>query len=417
MKKHLSFAVILLLTLVLTGCGCKHETWNEATCQAPKTCAKCGATEGEITDHRWAEMTCQAPKTCEFCGKTEGDIAAHKWAEATCVLPRICEVCGTKADGKPLGHKWGKDECENPRTCLTCGEPDPDDTYGHKWVEATCLMPKQCEVCGFKEGKAIGHDFQDATCTKPNICRTCGDNNRNALGHNWYELNGEKSLCCYRCSTSINYIGLFTILTDVDNGWNEFVLFLDAERDYASSKWVPDGSNVKVYDCGESDEDTYYVFYDEWGGYVAIDNLSPENALDYPQQGGISPDNKTIEDVIAYFDAECARMAAQNNEDAMLQSYGKKADYYMISYYVPDFWSVYKYDPVTYANFVASCQNLSSSFHQYAAANGFPDYPVRVAIGMDPPEGTDSEFEKLVALEIRNGEIVLNMIDQYAGHY
>lgn len=38
-----------------------HE-WKEATCAEPKTCAKCGETEGEALGHTWVEATCEEPK-------------------------------------------------------------------------------------------------------------------------------------------------------------------------------------------------------------------------------------------------------------------------------------------------------------------------------------------------------------------
>lgn len=59
-------AAILVFTLV-----CFHE-WQDATCTAPITCVKCGATEGEVLPHEWKEATCTEPKTCAVCGLTEG---------------------------------------------------------------------------------------------------------------------------------------------------------------------------------------------------------------------------------------------------------------------------------------------------------------------------------------------------------
>ncbi len=50
----------------------QHHTWVEATCEAPKTCSVCGATEGEALGHEWMNATLDAPKTCKNCGATEG---------------------------------------------------------------------------------------------------------------------------------------------------------------------------------------------------------------------------------------------------------------------------------------------------------------------------------------------------------
>ena len=52
MKKKLIALVFALLlpVLALTGCGCEHE-WVDATCTEPKTCSKCGETEGKPVGH------------------------------------------------------------------------------------------------------------------------------------------------------------------------------------------------------------------------------------------------------------------------------------------------------------------------------------------------------------------------------
>ena len=59
-----------------TPTKCSH-TYKAATCTAPKTCSKCGATEGSAKGHSWNAATCTAPKTCKTCGATEGSAAGH----------------------------------------------------------------------------------------------------------------------------------------------------------------------------------------------------------------------------------------------------------------------------------------------------------------------------------------------------
>lgn len=65
-KRCLLFLGALLVFCMLAGCECKHE-WAEATCTEPKTCAKCGETEGEALGHTWIDATCTEPKTCSVC--------------------------------------------------------------------------------------------------------------------------------------------------------------------------------------------------------------------------------------------------------------------------------------------------------------------------------------------------------------
>lgn len=86
-----------------SGLAFSDEThiWKEATCTEPKTCAICGATEGEAAGHQWKEATCTAPKTCTVCGETEGEALGHDWIEATITAPKTCSRCG-ETEGEPL---------------------------------------------------------------------------------------------------------------------------------------------------------------------------------------------------------------------------------------------------------------------------------------------------------------------------
>ena len=65
------------------------HTWAKATCNTPKTCSVCDATEGEALGHSWKEATCTAPRTCSVCGATAGEPIAHNINEAS-----ICTICG-----------------------------------------------------------------------------------------------------------------------------------------------------------------------------------------------------------------------------------------------------------------------------------------------------------------------------------
>ena len=70
--------------------GCTHS-WNAATCTSPKTCSKCGATEGSAAGHSWQAATCLQAMTCLTCGATEGSVASHADANGD----KICDTCGT----------------------------------------------------------------------------------------------------------------------------------------------------------------------------------------------------------------------------------------------------------------------------------------------------------------------------------
>lgn len=90
-KKVLTLVATLGVLVGLTGCCMSHE-WADATCTEPKTCTKCGKTEGEALGHQWVEATCTEPKHCSVCGETEGEPIEHTWVDT--VGGRRCTVCG-----------------------------------------------------------------------------------------------------------------------------------------------------------------------------------------------------------------------------------------------------------------------------------------------------------------------------------
>lgn len=85
-----------------TPTKCSH-TYKAATCTAPKTCSKCGATEGKALGHSWKDATCTELKTCSRCGATEGSAKGHSWNGATCTAPKTCKTCGA-TEGSAAGH-------------------------------------------------------------------------------------------------------------------------------------------------------------------------------------------------------------------------------------------------------------------------------------------------------------------------
>lgn len=145
---------------------CNHS-YKDATCIAPKTCTKCGVTQGSTNGHSWESATCTTPKTCSVCGKTEGSAKGHKWQAATCSTPKTCSICG--------------------ETSGSAGS--------HSWKDATCTEPQTCSVCGETYGSAVGHDWEDATCSEPETCSDCGATNGQAQGHDYSSYDGKCRDC------------------------------------------------------------------------------------------------------------------------------------------------------------------------------------------------------------------------------
>ena len=180
---------VTILTTLLSSCCLSHE-WREATCIEPKTCVKCGETEGTSLGHTWKSATCTTPKTCTRCSKIEGSALGHDWKAATCTTPKTCNRCG-KTEGPALGHDWKAATCTTPKTCNRCGKTE--GTAEHDWQGATCLTPKTCRKCGKTEGSSLGHNWKSATCTSAKTCSRCGKTEGSALGHNYVNYK------CARC--------------------------------------------------------------------------------------------------------------------------------------------------------------------------------------------------------------------------
>lgn len=123
MKKLLSIVMVLLMvSVLLTACGCEHE-WTEADCDTAKTCSKCGATEGSPLGHSWLAASCTTAKTCEICEEVSGEALGHSWVEVTCAQPKHCESCG-ETEGEALEHTWAEATTEAPKTCTECGQTE-----------------------------------------------------------------------------------------------------------------------------------------------------------------------------------------------------------------------------------------------------------------------------------------------------
>ena len=237
--KTFSFALAILLTLTifaLISCNDKPagstpaasdknppneehtHVWTDATCTLPKTCADCGATEGEAKGHYHTSVvtdpTCTekgyTTYTCA-CGDTyksdERAALGHAWIDPTCSSPKTCSVCKA-TEGEAKGHSYTStvtvptctEKGYTTYTC-TCGDTyngNETDELGHDWLNADCTTPKTCSVCKATEGEAKGHSYTSTvtapTCTEKGYTTytcTCGDtyqgNESSALGHVYAE--------------------------------------------------------------------------------------------------------------------------------------------------------------------------------------------------------------------------------------
>lgn len=135
-----------------------------------------------IVSHKWVDATCEQPKTCERCGLTEGNILPHtlsQWIvdrEPTCATQGeqhyVCSVCGKtiseEIDAK--GHNFGEWVTQTAATCSAAGE-----------------KVQTCTICGYQKTESIPqteHNFTDDKITtyatlysqgqKTQKCTLCG---------------------------------------------------------------------------------------------------------------------------------------------------------------------------------------------------------------------------------------------------
>lgn len=98
----------------------------------------------EITDHNsvvlghlghdWADATCTAPKTCSRCGATEGNALGHDFADV-----------------------WSSDASGHWHACSRCDAKDGEAAHTPDREAATETDPIKCTECGYIITAALGH--------------------------------------------------------------------------------------------------------------------------------------------------------------------------------------------------------------------------------------------------------------------
>ncbi len=147
---------------------CNHN-WVDATCEAPKTCTVCGATEGEALGHNWGATS-------------------YKWEEdaLSCTATRVCQNDAAHTES---AEATVTSEVEKEPTCTESGITKYTATFDVDWAETQTNSKADIE--------ALGHDYEavvtEPTCTEGGYttytCSACGDSyvadEVPALGHDW----------------------------------------------------------------------------------------------------------------------------------------------------------------------------------------------------------------------------------------
>ena len=143
-------------------------------------CGYCGDTSKENDNyvnvsHDWVEATCLAPKTCALCGATEGELGDHAWSNWTVIEEPTCEEEGLRTRSctregcdhseseaiKATGHNYEPDvipptcteEGYTDYICANCGASymeDKVDALGHDWSDWDVTIEPTTEETGVK---------------------------------------------------------------------------------------------------------------------------------------------------------------------------------------------------------------------------------------------------------------------------
>ena len=150
----------------MTPVAAKPATCTEDGNKAYYVCSGCSkwfedATGNvEITDHSsvvlghlghdWADATCTAPKTCSRCGATEGNALGHDFAVS-----------------------WSSDASGHWHACSRCDAKDGEATHTPDREAATETDPIKCTECDYIITAALGHthsltkvEAKAPTCTE-----------------------------------------------------------------------------------------------------------------------------------------------------------------------------------------------------------------------------------------------------------
>ncbi len=108
-------SILLVNTLIFMSCTPKNMTPNDTTTEdtSPKDTTPEDTTPAECF-HEWVDATCLAPKTCSKCGKTEGDISP----EHTFEKEYECSVCKKSLitpidEAIKIGTSFEKNHCSD----------------------------------------------------------------------------------------------------------------------------------------------------------------------------------------------------------------------------------------------------------------------------------------------------------------
>lgn len=144
---------------------------NPATCttdgnKAYYVCSGCS---------KWFEDATGSVEITDHSSVVLGHLG-HDWADATCTAPKTCSRCGA-TEGNALGHdfavSWSSDASGHWHACSRCDAKDGEATHTPDREAATETDPIKCSECDYIITAALGHthsltkvEAKAPTCTE-----------------------------------------------------------------------------------------------------------------------------------------------------------------------------------------------------------------------------------------------------------
>jgi hypothetical protein len=146
-------------------CTTEGHDWQDATCTTPKTCATCGAVEGEALGHDYIYNPKQDPTCTEDGWEAYTTCSRCDYSTERVVIPKLGHSEVTDAAKEPTCTSPGRTEGKH---CSNCGEVSIPQTIipakGHTFTEWTesedtpGVKIRSCTVCGYVQRTAESAD-------------------------------------------------------------------------------------------------------------------------------------------------------------------------------------------------------------------------------------------------------------------
>ena len=170
-------------------------TCTEAGKTEGKHCSVCGAVlvaqeEIPATGHTWTAASCTSPRTCAVCGAEDGEALGHDWSAWTQVTAATCTEAGketrscqregcTAAEEREI-PATGHTEVIDPAVAATCTEAGKTEGKHCSVCGTVLVAQEEIPATGHTEGPAVQENVVPATYEREGsyeeavYCSVCG---------------------------------------------------------------------------------------------------------------------------------------------------------------------------------------------------------------------------------------------------